>query len=202
MENINKFLYRDGHEYCFSQIFASNIWYTKTDSIERYHENNPNYPGLFGIKSYNGRSIYYIEGRRVMFDQIHGNFAKCTILRIDLTTYESWLVKDFGFIAFGKTIKDAYNNARLKSWQTIPIEDRIQQFVDTHPLDKVFSNKELFEWHDILTGSCMVGKYQFCRKNKIDLNKQTSVKEFLLLVKNEYKSDIIQQIINSYENSI
>lgn len=173
-------------------------------NIENFLSINPEQSLKEGsnIKTYNNRFVYYIDNRRIMFDQIHGNFAKCTCINIDLTTYQVWLVKDFGVLAFGNTIKEAHHNAKLKSWQLIPIETRIKQFVETHPLDKEFSNKELFEWHDILTGSCMVGKYHFCRKNKIDLNKQTSVKEFLLLVKNEYKSDIIQQIINSYENSI
>ena len=198
MENINQFLYPNGYEYV--PTYETFSTHPRTDSIEYWKDFHPKYRGI-NIKLFNNQPVYYIDGRRVIFDQIHGNFAKCTIISIDLTTYKAWLVKDFGFVAFGKTIKEAYNNVKLKSWQTIPLEERIQQFVDTHPLDKMFPNKELFEWHDILTGSCMVGKYQFCRKQNVDLSKETTTLDFLNLVKNHYKSDIIQQVLNKYKGS-
>lgn len=151
------------------------------------------------LNKYCGRNVYLINDRQLMFDQIHGNFAKVTIIRIDLTTYEHWLVKYKGCFGFGKTLKDANKDARLNASREIPLEIRIQHFINTHSLREEFTGQELFDWHDYLTGSCKVGKYKFCRDNNVDFNKKYTVLYFLNLVKDSYKPEIIEQVIKQYE---
>lgn len=151
------------------------------------------------LSQFCGRDVYYVEDRQIMFDQIHGNFAKVTIIQIDLTTYERWMVKYKGFFGFGKTLKDANKDARLNASREIPLEIRIKHFVDSHSLFEEYTGQELFDWHDYLTGSCKAGKYKFCRDNNVDFNKKYTVLYFLNLVKKSYKPEIIEQVIKQYE---
>lgn len=156
-------------------------------------------PNKQKIYQYCGETVYFIEGRHVIFKQIHGNYAKIMIIQIDLSTQESWLVKYKGFFGFGKTLKDAHKDAKLSSSREIPLEIRIQHFVNTHSLLEEYSGQELFDWHDYLTGSCKVGKYKFCRDNDVDFNKKYTVLYFLNLVKDSYKPEIIEQVIKQYD---
>lgn len=55
--------------------------------------------------------------------------------------------------------------------------------------------KELYKWHNILTGSCEFGRREFCKDHKIDIDKDLlTVNEFIALTVNEYGGDIITQL--------
>ena len=151
------------------------------------------------IYQYCGKDVYFINDQHVIFNQIHGNYAKISVITVDLTTYDRWLVKYNGFFGFGKTLKDANKDARLNASREIPLEIRIQHFIDTHSLFEEYTGQELFDWHDYLTGSCKAGKYKFCRDNNVDFDKKYTVLYFLNLVKDSYKPEIIEQVIKQYE---
>ena len=51
------------------------------------------------------------------------------------------------------------------------------------------------DWHNILTGSCRMGRDKFCKENGIDLTKKYGVEYFLNITKNSYGGDIIKEII-------
>ena len=60
-------------------------------------------------------------------------------------------------------------------------------------------NRELYDWHHRLTGSCEIGRDMFVRNHGIDLNGKTSVRDFLELVKDSYGGKIIRAIKGKYD---
>ena len=114
-----------------------------------------------GIKSYNGHTVYTIDYTQTIIYSIFGNCAYGAILNCDLTTTPCYIAKVNGFFAHGKTLKEAYRDAKNKWCQNRPIEDRINEFVKVHPeVDTPYN--DLFTWHNILTGSCEMGRKQWC----------------------------------------
>ena len=80
-------------------------------------------------------------------------------------------------------------------------EDRIAEFIKEHPtLDTEHPCKGLFKWHNILTGSCEMGRRQFCQDNAIDLESDYTVRFFLDITKDAYGGNVIKKIIAEYES--
>lgn len=75
----------------------------------------------------------------------------------------------------------------------MPIEDRIVLFNSTYPdRNKPIPAKELFDWHNILTGSCLMGRKEWCRSHGINIEQDSfTVNEFIKLTKNSYGGVII-----------
>ena len=88
-------------------------------------------------------------------------------------------------------------SAEAKALQNEPVEQRIQRFKEQYPdNNKKIPAMELFEWHNILTGSCEQGRRNFALNKGIDLdNDSFTITEFVYLTKNSYGGDIIKQII-------
>ena len=77
------------------------------------------------------------------------------------------------------------------------IADFLSEFAD---LDKKYSAKVFFDWHNRLTGSCRLGREEFCKSHNINLiNDEFSAREFLELTKNAYGGAIIEKIISRLE---
>ena len=55
--------------------------------------------------------------------------------------------------------------------EIMPEEERIAEFVKEHP-DKMtlYSNKDLYDWHHRLTGSCVAGRDAFAKDHEIDMD--------------------------------
>lgn len=67
-----------------------------------------------------------------------------------------------------------------------------QEFTDKN---KKYSASKFFEWHNILTGSCLTGRESFMCDKGINVFKDSfTVKEFIELTKNSYNGDIIKQL--------
>lgn len=179
----NKYEYLEYHSY---QMLPSWYWNNKNKKQQ-------------SIFQYCGKDVYFINDKHVIIEQLHRNYARVKIISIDLSLYDQWLVKYQGYFGFGKTLKEANTNAKLNASREIPLEIRIEHFINTHPLFEEFTGQELFDWHDYLTGSCKAGKYKFCRDNNVDFNKKYTVLYFLNLVKDSYKPEIIEQVIKQYE---
>ena len=131
---------------------------------------------------------------------IHGNYAKGRILRKDLTTECCFIAKVYGrYFAHGKTLKQAFDDAMSKSFQDIPEDERIERFNEQYPnKDAKIPAKELFIWHNRLTGSCEMGRNNFVLNHGIDIeNDFFTVREFVELTKNDYGGDIIRKILES-----
>ena len=91
----------------------------------------------------------------------------------------------------------AFEDARDKAFQDLSEEERIEKFKETYPdEDAKIPAKELYEWHNRLTGSCEMGRQNFARQHGIDIeNDSFTVYEFVNLTKDDYRGDVIAKIL-------
>ena len=137
-----------------------------------------------------------IDGVRTLIDEVNGNFARGHIIKADLTLEICWIAKVGGFFAHGKDIHQAHLDAIAKYQRYMPLEERLDSFISEHPdLDVRYEGKDLFKWHNILTGSCEMGRRAFCQDHGIDPEKDSfTVEEFIRLTCNSYGKDVIRQL--------
>lgn len=176
-------------------------------SILKYEDGSGSGPGFgFGygggdITALNGNIVDYIDNVPTIITQVHGNFAYGYIVKDDLTLSPCFIAKVSNSFAHGKTLEEAVADAKAKELEKMTVEERIAKFVEAFgPLDSEHTGKEFYDWHNILTGSCHMGRDEFCRSHSIDLTQKYSVRYFLNITKDSYGSDVIQLIIKAYEN--
>ena len=150
---------------------------------------------------YNGNIVDYIDDVPTIITQVRGNIACGYIIKDDLTLDSCFIAKVGNSFAHGKTLKDAVADAEAKEMENMPVEERIKKFVEVFGiLDSEHTGKEFYDWHHILTGSCRMGRDEFCEAHDIDLTKKYTVRYFLDLTKNSFGGDVIKQIGEAYEN--
>ena len=151
---------------------------------------------VVNIKTFKGCDIDYIDGVPTIITHIHNNIASGFIIRFDMTLIPCYVAKAGNSFAHGKTLKDAVEEAQAKEMEEMPIEERIEKFIEVFgSLDSEHIGKEFYYWHHTLTGSCRMGRDKFCKDNNIDLEKKYSVRYFLNITKNSYGGEVIKQII-------
>ena len=151
---------------------------------------------VMNIKTFKGHIVDYIDGVPTIITNIHNNVASGFIIGFDMTLIPCYVAKAGNSFAHGKTLKDAVEDAEAKEMGEMPIEERIEKFIEVFgSLNSEHTGKEFYDWHHILTGSCRMGRDKFCEENGIDLTKKYSVRYFLNITKNSYGGDIIKQII-------
>ena len=155
---------------------------------------------LLSIKKVGDDNIYNIDEVPTAIDHIKGNIAKCRILQADMAWLPCFVVRIGDSFAHGETIHDAQRDAMQKHMKSAPIEERLQMFKDRFPdFDEPVPAKELFDWHNTLTGSCLMGRKQWCEQNNVDIEKDTfTVKEFIKLTKDAYGGDTIKKLNDFY----
>ena len=80
-----------------------------------------------------------------------------------------------------------------------PVEDRIAEFKKQYPeLTTKATGKELYDWHHILTGSCTMGRDEFCRAKDVKMDQLYTIEYFLTITADSYGSDVIRQVRESY----
>ena len=130
---------------------------------------------------------------------VRDNIAQGFILQRDLTLKPCYIVKEQNKFAHGDTLHDAFTALQEKLFDNSTEEERIEAFRKKFPeYDKPYSNRDLFAYHHVLTGSCRMGRESFCQNNDIDLNGSTTVREFVKLTKNSYGSEIICKLPEVY----
>ena len=155
--------------------------------------------GYSDIKALNGNIVDYIDDVKTIITHVRGYIARGYIVKEDLTFEPCFIAKVGNSFAHGKTIKEAVADAEAKEMENMPIEERIKKFIEVFgTLDSKHSGKEFYDWHNILTGSCRMGRDEFCKAHGIDLEKKYTVRYFLDITKDSYGSDVIQQIIAAY----
>lgn len=153
-----------------------------------------------GIKTINGNIVDHIDDIPTIITQLHGNYARGYIVQCDLTFVPCYIAKVSNSFAHGKTLKDAIVDAEAKAMEKMPIEERIEKFKDVFgTLDSEHTGKEFYDWHYILTGSCRMGRDEFCKSKGIDLTKKYTVRYFLDITQESYRRDIINQVRKSYQ---
>ena len=155
---------------------------------------------LLSIKKVGDDNIYNIDGVSTAIDHIKGNIAKCRILKADMTWEPCYVVRIGDSFAHGETIHDAQRDAMQKHMSNAPLEQRLQMFKDRFPdFEEPVPAKELFDWHNTLTGSCLMGRKQWCRDHGIDVEHDTfSPRRFIELTKDSYGGENIKRLYQLY----
>lgn len=152
-----------------------------------------------GIKEINGETVYTVDGVQTIIKSVHDNIARGFILQNDLILEPCYIAKEQNKFAHGSTLHEAFNALQEKLYDDNTEEERIEAFHKKFPEYNVpYSNRDLFTYHHILTGSCHMGRESFCKDMGIDLDGSTTVREFILLTKNSYGSNIICKLPKAY----
>ena len=148
------------------------------------------------IEYLNNQKIYTIDNIPTLIDSVHTNYAKGRILNSDLTTKPCFIAKCGNFFAHGETLRQAVSDAKSKYNQSLPVEDRVKAFNTQYPdRDKKIPAQELFQWHNTLTGSCLLGRKQFCEEHNLDYESGFyTVNEFISLTRDAYGGEVIRML--------
>ena len=152
--------------------------------------------GNGNIKSFDGKDVFLIDGIQTIITAIFGNVAKGYILENDLTLTPCYVAKSGNTFAHGNTLKEAIDALHDKLFDDMPEEDRIAEFFKTHSPGVKYPAKDLFVWHNRLTGSCEAGRMSFVRSHDIDLENDTfTIEEFINLCKDSYGGETIKKLL-------
>ena len=147
-----------------------------------------------GVLSINNQKVYLVDGIQTIITKIRNNIAKGFILKDDLTLKPCYVVKSNNMFAHGKDLKEAMKSLQEKIFEDLSEEERIDMFLNEFEKDKKYKGHVFFDWHNKLTGSCLMGRELFVEENELDLEKEYTVDEFIELTKNAYGSKIIKDL--------
>ena len=85
---------------------------------------------VMNIKTFNGHIIDYIDGVPTIITHIHNNVASGFIIKFDMTLIPCYVAKAGNYFAHGKTLKNAVEDAEAKEMGEMPIEERIEKFIE------------------------------------------------------------------------
>ena len=133
---------------------------------------------------------------KTLIEEVNGSYARGYIIQGDMTLQQCWIAKAGSYFAHGKNIHEAHMAAMDKHQRNMPVEKRLDSFIAEHPDMAVkYEASDLFRWHNILTGSCDMGRRQFCKDRGIDIETSAyTVEEFVRLTYTSYGSDVIRQL--------
>ena len=150
-----------------------------------------------GVKEFAGHKVYDIDSVSTLIYTVRGNVAKGAVLRSDMTLRDCWIAKRGNFFAHGDTLHDAVEAVEAKWRDNRPLDERIAEFVKTHPeLDEEYG--DLFDWHHILTGSCEFGRRQWCDGHGYKPTDSITLRAFFEQTKNDYGRDVIRRVAKEY----
>ena len=153
-----------------------------------------------GIKRFNRKPVYRIDGVNTLIRSVCGNIAHGAIVNNDLTTTPCYIVKQGDIFAHGETLREAMEALRDKLFDDMPEDDRIEMFLSETDREKTYPTQYFYDWHHRLTGSCDMGRKQFTRDHGVDLEHgMMTLTEFLELTKDAYGGDVIRKVIDRME---
>ena len=156
--------------------------------------------GYGDISTYEGNIVDYIDEVPTIITRIHNNIAKGYVIKRDMTLEACYVAKAGYSFAHGETLKDAIADVEAKEMERMPVEELIDKFIEKFgSLNSEHTGKEFYDWHHILTGSCRMGRDEFCKDNDIDLDKKYTVRYFLSITKNAYGGSVINKILETYK---
>lgn len=151
----------------------------------------------YGLKSFNGMPVNYVDRIATVIERVWANCGRGFVVNADLTTTPCWIAKQGNYFAHGATIREAVQEAVAKFINSRPIEERIDEFVKFHPdLDETYG--DLFEWHYLLTGSCKMGREQWCKDHGYKPTDEMLLRDFLTMTQSTYGGDVIKQVSDRY----
>ena len=151
----------------------------------------------YGVKEFNGRKVYDIDSVLTLIYAVRGNVAKGAVLCRDLTLRDCWIARRGNFFAHGDTLHAAVEAVEAKWMENRPLDERIAEFVKTHPaLDEEYG--DLFDWHHVLTGSCEFGRRQWCEEHGYSPTDSITLRTFFEQTRNDHGRDVIRQVAKEY----
>ena len=152
-----------------------------------------------GVKEIHGQKVYIVDDISTLITSVRDNVAQGFILQSDLQTKPCYIVKENNKFAHGETLRDAFTSLQEKLYDNSTEKERIDAFKKKFPdFDTPYPNRDLFAYHHVLTGSCLMGRKQFCETMSIDMDGATTVRDFIRLTKDSYGGDVIRQLPEAY----
>ena len=149
----------------------------------------------FGVTEINGLKVYIIDDSPTIITSVRANVAQGFLLKSDLQTIPCYIVKEKNVFAHGSTLRSAFNCLQEKLYDDSTEEERINAFKKKFPeYDVKYSNRDLFTYHHVLTGSCKMGREAFVADRGLSLDGETSIREFVELTKDSYGGEIIKRL--------
>ena len=107
-----------------------------------------------------------------------------------------YLAKDpvSGKVAHGDTLKEASVALYAKITDSMTVEEKIESFCAQFEKGKKYKGKVFFDWHHILTGSCMFGRKQFVDEHHLSLEDEYTVDQFIEICENAYGAEEIRKL--------
>ena len=146
------------------------------------------------LGAYCGSKVYAIDDVPTLIDVVLGSYAKGRILMDDMTTRPCYIAKEGRVFAHGDTLRDAQTALWEKLFDDMPLDDRITAFLACHTLTDAYPNRDLFEWHHRLTGSCLAGRKAWVQNHGIDMDGSTTVVDFIRLCEDDFGRDAIRAL--------
>ena len=155
----------------------------------------------YGLISFNGQKVYYIDEMPTVIEKVHENLAKGFTVNNDLTTSACFIAKGENKFAHGETFAEAQKALQDKIFADMDTEEKIVVFLKEFQPDVKYNARLFYEWHSKLTGSCEFGRNSFVKNHGIDLETgMYTVAEFIEITKNDFGGEIIRQIEETMEN--
>ena len=150
-----------------------------------------------GVKEFNGRKVYDIDRVPTLIFAVKGDTAKGATIQKDMSLKDCWIAKRGNFFSHGDTLHEAVEAVEAKWRENRPLDERIAEFVKTHPaLDEPYG--DLFDWHHILTGSCEFGRRQWCEEHGYKPTDSITLRTFFTETAGNYGGDVIRQVAKEY----
>ena len=150
-----------------------------------------------GLKSVNGYALFGIDGVPTCIYRARGNVAKGFILE-HFEPVDCYIVKYGDTYAHGKTLREAEDALREKIMESMDEDEAIEKFVEHFKPNTLYKNREFFEWHHYLTGSCRMGRENFCANHGVDLDGESTPEYFIELTKYAYGGETIRKLEKHY----
>ena len=155
------------------------------------------YGSGYDIKEFAGHKVYDIDRVRTLIYAVKGDVAKGATLQKDMSLKDCWIAKRGNFFSHGDTLHEAVEAVEAKWRENRPLDDRIAEFVKTHPsLDEEYG--DLFDWHHVLTGSCEFGRRQWCEEHGYKPTDSITLRTFLTETAGDYGGDVIRLAAQKY----
>ena len=151
----------------------------------------------YQIKKHTKRDVHYIDSIPTIIVSIFGNYAKGLVIREDIFELtKCYLAKDpvSGKVAHGDTLKEASVALYAKIMDSMTVQEKIESFCAQFEKGKKYKGKVFFDWHHILTGSCMFGRKQFVDARHLSLEDEYTVDQFIEICENAYGAETIKKL--------
>lgn len=159
--------------------------------------NGSEYGCGYGIKIFNNQNVYRIDDITTIISSIRNNIAKGFILQSNFTLTPCYVVKQDNYFSHGSTLKEAFESLQEKLYQNASLEERLIKFKNKFTdFNTKYPASELFIWHNILTGSCKIGRESFAKDHNINIQTDTfTIYEFIELTKDSYNGGNIKLLL-------